>query len=194
MNLILPDFHELDAALGTVGAHMGAAESQGLLCGMVSASRDTDAARWIARVLEDTEPKGEPAKRVLEMLAATWQETNKGLEDSNLELELMLPDDSMDLSERAMALGQWCQGFLYGVGHAEQEILPDEVQEAVTSLAEIARIDSENAEEADEEAYAELTEFVRVSALLVHENLQPSKRSRPVDMRQPSTDSDRKLH
>lgn len=194
MNLNLPDFHELDAALTAVSAHMGAAESQGLLCGMVGARRDTDAAQWIARVLEDTEPKGEPARRVLELLAATWQETINGLEDSNLELNLLLPDDSVDLSGRAMALGHWCQGFLYGVGHAEHETLPDEVQEAVASLAEIARIDSDNAEEADEDAYAELTEFVRVAALLVREHLQPSKRSGPVDIRQPNDGSDHTLH
>ncbi|MEX0730513.1 MAG: UPF0149 family protein [Aquisalimonadaceae bacterium] len=194
MNVNLPDFHDLDTALAAVGAHMGAAESQGLLCGLVSARADADAAHWIAQVLEDAEPKGDPARTAVELLAATWQETLSGLEDSNLGLALLLPDDAVTLPERAVALGQWCQGFLYGVGQADQGKLPEQVREVVLSLADIARIDSENTEEADEDAYAELVEFVRVAALLVREHLLPAARGGPVDIRLPSQGPGSTLH
>lgn len=194
MNLNLPDFHDLDNALATVGAHMGASECQGLLCGLLSGKDRIDAAHWIAQVLEDTEPKGDPARTVLELLALTWQETIRGLEDSSLALELLLPEDGAEIAFRAQALGRWCQGFLYGVGQADQGELPGPVREAVTSLADIARIDSENAEDADEDAYAELVEFVRVAVLLIREHMRPSTRDTPVDIRLPSDTPPRKLH
>lgn len=194
MNLNLPHFHDLEHALAAVGAHMGAAESQGLLCGLVSGQADTDAPHWIAQVLEDTEPKGEPARTVLELLAVTWQETLRGLEDSDLGLDLLLPEDSEDMPERALALGRWCQGFLYGVGQAEQRQLPDPVEEAIGSLADIARVDSDNAGDAEEEDYAELVEFVRVAVLMVREHLRPARRKQPVDVRQPPDGGRGTLH
>ncbi len=184
----LPPFDELEAALRAVSSHVGAAEAQGLLCGMRSASDDTDTARWIARVLEDTEPRGDAARHVLELLTATWQETNRGLGDSNLELNLMLPGDEQPLSRRAAALGHWCQGALYGLGHdpeGQEHELPEDVREAVTSLAEIARVDPDANDEDDEAAYAELVEFVRVATLLIHEHMQPLRRTTPVDVRLP---------
>jgi len=195
MNSTLPDFHELEAALTAVGAHMGAAESQGLLCGMCNATSATDAPHWIARVLEDSEPKGEPARRCLALLAATWQETFRGLDDSNLELDLLLPGDDEPLAERAMALGTWCQGFLYGIGQADgAAALPTEVNEAITSLAEIARIDFDSASEADEPAFAELVEFVRVATLLVREHMQPLKRDDAVNIRLPPEEPGSSVH
>lgn len=183
-----PSFQEVEDALGAVSAHVGAAECQGLLCGMLSASSATEASRWIARVLEDTEPKGETARRCLEVLAGTWEHTRAGLHGHEMDLRLLLPADEAPLPERAAALGLWCQGFLYGLGHDPEGRagdLPGEAGEAVRSLAEIARIDAEAEGEADEAAYEELQEFVRVAAMLVHEQMQPSRRDKPVPVQLP---------
>lgn len=182
------DHQQLESALRGVAAQMGAAESQGLLCGMLGASAKTDAAHWIARVLEDAEPKGDPARLCLEQLALLWQQTREGLEDADLGLTLVLPDEDTELSARAGALAHWCQGFLYGLGHDEEgrvNALTGEASEALQSLSEIALIDTDAGGEADEAAYAELEEFVRVAALLVHEQLQPLRRLRPVPVQLP---------
>ena len=38
------------------------------------------------------------------------------LRGDEMEFELLLPDDDAPLEQRATALSQWCQGFLYGFG------------------------------------------------------------------------------
>ena len=183
------NYHAVQSALADVRAPMDAAEAQGMLCGMLTASLHVDAAQWIARVLDGTEPRGEPAHRVLEQLALTFQETRQGLEDSNLQFDLLLPGDDEPLSNRAEALGAWCSGFLFGVGSESapaEALVAGEGREALAGLAEIARVDSEAAEGSDEDAYAELVEFVRVAALMVREQVQPARRRAPVDTSSPA--------
>ncbi|MCH8504282.1 MAG: UPF0149 family protein [Ectothiorhodospiraceae bacterium] len=197
MAVDLPAFADLEQALTDVGAAIGASESHGVLCGALSASADAPAAAWIAQVLDGTEPTGEPARRCLEALALTYQATREGLEDSNMDFQLLLPADDAAPGVLAEALGAWCTGYLFGLGSSERKMddaaLPADVREALGSLAEIARVDSEAAEESDQDAYQELVEFVRVAVLLVREQLQPVKRREPVDVRLPGNDS-RTIH
>ncbi len=193
----LPSYTELEQVLADVGAAIGASESHGMLCGMLSAEAEVPAAGWIARVLDGTEPKGEPARRCLELLAGTYQAVRAGLEDSNMDFQLLLPADEADPRLLAEALGAWCNGFLFGFGSSERAAggtnLPAEVSEALSSMAEIARVDSDAAEDSDQDAYQELVEFVRVAVLLIREQLQPVKRRSPVDIRLPAGD-DKTLH
>ncbi len=192
----LPDFDALEQALRDVGAAMGAAEAQGMLCGMLSATGDVGPAAWIAQVLDGTEPKGEPARRCLELLAGTYQGTLAGLEDSNLDFRLMLPADETDVPLLAEALGTWAGGYLYGLGNVRSGSdadLPEDVLEALNTLSEIARVDSEAAAETDRAAYEEVVEFLRVAVLLVREQLRPVKREQPVDLKAPDSGG-RTLH
>lgn len=196
MTAELPGYAELEQALMDVGAAIGAAEAQGMLCGMLSSIGEITPAGWIAQVLDGTEPKGEPARRCLELLAATYQGTRTGLDDSNLDFRLMLPPDEAGLPDLAGALGAWANGYLYGLGNVRpgsDAELPGDVREALTSMAEIARVDSEAAAETDRDSFEELVEFVRVAVLLVREQLRPAKREEPVDLKVPDSKG-RTLH
>ncbi len=89
----------------------------------------------------------------------------------------MLPDDDEHLGERTAALAHWCSGFLYGLGVSgvtESTQLPGEAAEVLGDLAKIASVDYELDEpgEAEEQAYEEVVEYVRVGALLVFESLR----------------------
>ena len=95
-----------------------------------------------------------------------------------MEFDLLLPEDAQSIDERATALAQWCQGFLYGLGSgAVQDAgsLPGDVGEIVRDLTEISRVgvDIAQPEESNENAYAELVEFVRVSVQVLFEELEP---------------------
>ena len=86
--------------------------------------------------------------------------------------------DLESLAARTRALGEWCGGYLYGLalgGVRESGTLPDSVREVMRDFYELshAGFDSAPPDEGDEVAYAEITEFMRVSVLLVHEELQP---------------------
>jgi uncharacterized protein YgfB (UPF0149 family) len=69
-------------------------------------------------------------------------------------------------------------GFLYGLGTgqiSDLEALNGDVGEIVRDFTEISRASGEAAEadESNEQAYAELVEFIRVAAQVVFEELLP---------------------
>ncbi|PWG62970.1 UPF0149 family protein [Sediminicurvatus halobius] len=166
-------FHELDDALTAVGGETGAAEAHGLLCGMFCGPQEPEAARWIAHVLAGASAHGDAARGCLAALTEVYEQTRAALENEALEFQPLLPADDEPLETRARALGEWCEGFLFGLGVAgsEREHLPKEAAEVVNDLGQIARIDPDaGADEDSEQAYTELVEYLRVATLLVREN------------------------
>jgi hypothetical protein len=90
-----------------------------------------------------------------------------------------LPDDDEPLEERTIALGQWCMGFLAGLASGGQfNALSEEASEAIEDLQQIARAELTAAEggaednEDDEQALAEIIEYVRVVALMMREDFR----------------------
>ena len=84
-----------------------------------------------------------------------------------------MPDDEASIDERAIALVDWCRGFLGGLGVSGADVdngLGGEGGEVLSDLARIAatRFDAGDTAEDDEEAYAEVVEYVRVGVLLLH--------------------------
>ncbi len=167
--------------LESVGAHMDAAESHGTLCGMLSGPKGAERAEWMAEVLADTEPRGEAARACLEALSMLFDETASWLADDSFGFDPLLPEDEVPLPVRARALAGWCQGFLYGLARTGPDAdadLPPESREALSDMAEIARVAAApDEDEDDEESYAELVEYVRVAVMLYREHVQ---RSRPL--------------
>jgi uncharacterized protein YgfB (UPF0149 family) len=100
------------------------------------------------------------------------------LNDDAFGFDLLLPDDEAPLSLRTEALSQWCGGFLYGLalgGFREGTEMPETVSEVMKDFYEIshARFAYEATDDADEAAYMEIVEYVRMSVLLLHEELLP---------------------
>lgn len=155
----------------------------GLLCGA-----PPDAARRFLKTLDAPDgavlpevdaPQGSVVAADLERLAAL---TEASLADDGSEFQPMLSEQT-PLSERALALGQWCQGFLYGLVNTTRRDLLDrgELGEVLDDFAQISRAGrgSEDAEVA-ENAYAELVEFVRVGVMLCYETLRGERERWPV--------------
>ena len=176
-------YNRLSAALAEVGAETSAAEAQGMLCGMLSTPAEVDQARWIAEVLANTEPKGEPARTCLELLTELYDSTRRGFGDDDMSFTPLLPDDEAALAERAGALGAWCEGYIFGLGLgglSSRSELPREAGEVVNDFSEIARVDTESdMGDEGEAAYTELVEYVRTGALLVREGLVAPSRAAP---------------
>ena len=175
----MTDFETLQAALERVDAETGAAEGHGALCGMLTLNHAIDVSRWIDTLLEQGEAGdalvGEARRQLLEL----YEQTQRSLDDSNLDFALLLPDDDEPLALRVRALAEWCQGFLYGLamaGYRAGDELPEDTAEFVKDLNEIARASFEvSTGEEDETAYAEVSEYVRMGVLMVNEEMQPSK-------------------
>lgn len=171
-----PSPHQaLGALLQRAGFDQDASEYHGALCGAlcVRGSSEVDPMSLLERVSDEA-----PPAEVRGPLERLRDATARDLADSESGIRLLLPEDEQPLAQRARALGQWCEGFLFGLasqGGLNLRKASPEVREVVEDLTQFTRAefhDGDNAE-IEEEAYAELVEYVRVGLQLVFVELAP---------------------
>jgi len=167
-------YTEIQRLLSEQRALTDAAEAHGTLAGGLCAAVGYRFDDWLQEIL----PDGSVDALSSAFLRQLYLETAGALEGPEMQFELLLPEDAEPIDSRTAALGQWCQGFLYGLGTGaiqDASALPGEIGEIVRDMTEIthAGVDEEQAEETNESAYAELVEFVRVGVQLVFEELGP---------------------
>ena len=161
----------LAVLLAEVGESPSASECHGVLCGALCVHEAYDARRWLDEVLVDG-----AAGVDVEPFVPIVADTAASLRGDQMTFQPFLPDDAASIASRADSLGEWCEGFLFGLGTGalpEQSRLPAEVLEVLRDLAQISRATcgEEQSDEENENAYAELVEFVRVGVQLVHDEL-----------------------
>jgi uncharacterized protein YgfB (UPF0149 family) len=175
-----PRFDQLEASLNRAGAALNPAESHGLVCGMLCASGRLDEQLWLGQVLEDADLREESVRVCQHALLGLARTTLTQLNDPALEFSLLLPDEEDSLTSRTAALVDWSGSFLLGLGLGgigDQVELPADVAEIIQDIREISCADVEGGPQGEDEerALAELVEYVRISVLLVNEELQPMK-------------------
>ena len=169
---------ELDQLLHAADAECGAAESHGLLCGIICAAGDADEKLWLDQILGERNTLSASAQRSRELLARLYVESRLRLDEDGLDLVLLLPEDDTRLHLRSQALGQWCQGFLYGLalggirGTREPAANVSEIMHDFYEISN-AGFDAESTDGSEEAAYLEIVEYVRISVLVCHHELQP---------------------
>ena len=151
------------------------AEFHGLLCGMLCADPGLTADGWLKAISHEIRNLADDSG----LLRQLYRSTRTQLDSDSLDFHLLLPDDEQALGERTMALGDWCQGFLSGLGLGglnATENLPDEADEFIRDVSQIAQLglDASDEDESDETAYAEIVEYLRVGVLLLRQTLDPS--------------------
>jgi len=164
------DYRDLDGHLAASELGAGAAEAHGILCAMLCGGEPRAAESWIAELLGDTGPSTHECRHSLQDLAAR---TQAGIADPDLGFTPLLPADSSSLAERAVGLYDWSRGFLFGLGLAglDASRFSGPAREACDDFTAITHLDLQDLDdsEANEQALTELTEFVRVAAMLVYE-------------------------
>lgn len=188
-------FREIATVLEHAGSQVAAAEGHGCLVGALCTAPDYSVERWLDELIaiagdEDTSLGADEPLRLL------FADTHRALRGNEMEFEPLLPDDDEPLEQRASALAQWCQGFLYGFGvgnPVQPDKLTGQVDEVLRDLSHIARasVDVGAAGEEEEASYAELVEYLRVGVQLVHDELAPVRDAEPRhDERADSSDED----
>ena len=172
------DFDSVEQLLNGVGASWEAAEAHGAFCGRACLTGAAAIPLWVTELVGDRDGgdvlAGERAA-TLEQLAAN---TILSLEAGEMSFQLLIPTDEAPLSARTAALADWCHGFMQGLvaaGGADEGVQADAldseiVSEILEDFSEITKAGA--ADEADEEAeaaFAEVVEYVRVSAQLVYD-------------------------
>lgn len=173
----LPPVTEVEQACREAGLATPAPELHGGLCGWLAGGGDTSG-NWLANVMVDDTLPAPAEGSVLARLAAV---TSAQFEDRAFGLELLAPGEEASLAERSGALFDWCRGFVgaFGLAAGGEPRLSDEGSEALADLARLARATAQDdGDEEDEAALAEIEEFVRVAALLLHGDCAMAARHR----------------
>jgi len=156
------------------------AEAHGTLVGGLCATGAYRLEDWLAEIL----PQGAPAGSAAPLLRELYQQTRAALTGTQMQFELLLPEDEEPIERRTEALTLWCNGFVYGLGTSgapDPERLPGDAGEIIRDLAQIMRaaVDEREGLEANEAALAELVEFVRVGVQVVFEELGALRQAPP---------------
>jgi uncharacterized protein YgfB (UPF0149 family) len=152
-----------------------AAEAHGMATGLLCANLKTDSYYWLNELIADASSIEDEQKN---LLISLFEETRRLLTgDDDFEFDLLLPDDDTPLIERIASLKSWCQGFLFGVGSADNK--PNysrEAHEILKDVTEFTKLDTdeEDTSEEDEVALMELIEYLRTAVLLLRDELSPN--------------------
>ena len=177
----LPDYEQLRDTLVNAGAVVALTELHGGLCGALCAGGVPAAQRWLADCLDDMDLD---AAAVAEELAELVSASARMLVDGDLKFEPLLPGDDAPLDEQVQALALWCHGFLGGVGVAAAAAARTAAEgatlkEILGDFAEISRAGLSEDEAAGQGqpdfALAQIHEYVRVSVLIVYEELRAER-------------------
>ena len=179
-------FSTFQSVLASNGVIAHAAEIHGTLTGLICCGLSFESDDYIP-MINDCYNNGESfPKPVQDTIKTLYSEIWQNILDDSFGFQMMLPDDDESIAERSHALSVWTQGFSLGFG-LQHKVMPatsDDVKEVIADFAEIANLSDEvDDNEASEQAYFEIGEYVRISALLIFSELGDA----PIDSSKPET-------
>ena len=147
------------------------------MCGLLCGAEATPLQMWLDLLQEDepliVEELPDTAKKSLcDLLVAT----EAVLRDEKLDMQLLLPEDDLELLLQARGLGEWCNGFVTGLGlsgcyiNQESNQETTEVLQDLIDIGKITLCDSEGEEE--QQTFTEVVEYVQVAVLVLYRSLQ----------------------
>jgi yecA family protein len=171
-------YEEIQQKLASANASIEAAEVHGVLCGLAATGQDLPY-DWFDELFDQAEPGDVLADEAKSIVRELFNFASDQVASDNVSIQLLLPTDDVSLPLRARAMSEWSQGFLYGVGLSGElvTLLGEEARECLEDITELTRLDLNAIGEMDdqqeeEQALMELTEFLRVAILLVHEDIK----------------------
>lgn len=168
---------QLQQGLQGLSLPLGASEAHGLLCGLICGNSDQSRELWLLEVLpEGLDMTNLSHKALAGNMLELFQQSQAGLSSEELAFDLLLPDGDRPLAERAAALVDWCQGFVYGLGLGGIRLdqLSEEGKEGLSDLIQITQLAQPDLKEDDREGeqaeadLMQLCEFTRTIVLLIY--------------------------
>lgn len=165
--LSFDDFCDL---LVPYGALNSPSELHGLLCGKLCGGAKLTRDEWLQAAWELLDVVDTPDGQANDEVMVLYDVTLAQLESDKYDMQLMLPEQDVDLDQRTAALSQWCHGFLTGFGSAgidpDQKFSSDHA-DALRDMAAVVQavVTDDDSEEEQEEGFYELVEYVRVVAM-----------------------------
>jgi len=168
-------YDDVAQSLRELSSDVVAAESHGMLYGMLCNPDPFDGDAWLRHVLgySPTQRLSElpQTHALLTMVASTLRALR---DDEQFGFDLLLPPDDDALHTRTEALGAWCRGFLSGFGlHGAGVKLNAEGREFLRDLDRIGQVSVLDAQgEEAERAFFDVCEYARMGAMMLHEEFR----------------------
>jgi uncharacterized protein len=178
------DQFELDVALRRCASGWRASQAHGLLCSRLALLGPGALEDWLRQVLGDSDEMHGSRQHCEDQLRELHDLTYRQLAERGSGFELLLPGDTESAALRTEAMAQWCDGFLHGLvlradgDKLKKRLASAPLDDIIRDLLEVSRaaVDDSADDESNETAFAELTEYLRVVAQLVYEELAEFRR------------------
>ena len=180
-------YNDLNQLLNQQGVGLTPAEMHGLISGMLCGGNSDSS--WQPLIHDLTNEGLAFGHELAEALRKMHSAISDSLEDDGFLFQLYLPEgDDVSVFDRADALAGWVNHYLLGLGVTQPKLdkVTGEAGEAIDDLRNIAQLgyDEEDQEEL-EMSLEEIIEYVRVAALLCHDNFTRSQPTAP-EVRKPT--------
>lgn len=160
-------------------------EVQGILCGMLAGGMNLDDQNWL-EALADVINQGDALSTTAQQnVVLMFNQICQEFIEADFALRMCLPSDASSINVRGAALVNWVHGFLLGFGLHQDDLTKcsEEAKEALEDFAQISKLDEDMEEgEESEQAFFEVIEYVRISAMLCFNEMGKSL----IDSRQQS--------
>lgn len=176
----LIEYQLLNHLIVPLGALNSPSELHGMLCGKLAGGQEMTSDEWLVEAFsfldlivdDDGQLSGDEGEKAKIEIARLFPVVESQLEDDELGVQLLVPDDEESLSDRLRAIAQWSHGFLTGFGSAGMRAeakIPEDCAEAIRNIAAIVSIDDDvEADEDGERDYMALVEYVRMAVLALY--------------------------
>lgn len=166
-----PDYSMMQQLLQSKLPDFTPAALHGLITGLLSSGAPDIDEDDVATLLQ-VDLESVAAQLVARLIANTREQ----LQQTDFSFQLLLPLDDERLSQRVVALGNWCEGFT--AGFAAGFTLPEsslgaEGRESLADIGQFANLSEETIAEQDEDEadYMELVEYVRMAVITLFQQL-----------------------
>ena len=154
-----------------------AAELHGVICGSICTARLNPVEdSWIKLLMPYESLADHQLSHLGDSLKIIYNLTTHQLEGDGFEFVPVLPDEDASSEFRILELAAWCRGFIvaYQQYNKDNNSLSEDSLEAFGDLSQIAFVEpGDSEEEEDEQALAELEEFIRITVQMIFDDLNP---------------------
>jgi len=177
------DYQSITEVLSRLGPGNDAAESHGVLCGLLCTNGKDAVDLWLKHLIYQVNEGARLSHTELAVLLdPVISETRRQLISVECDFQPILQPDLASLAQQTIALAHWAQGFLVGVsfgGVKDLKDLPADSMEILMDFTKIARAASYQVDSSEDDAVAftEIAEYVRAGVLLVYQELQMQQKT-----------------
>lgn len=149
-----------------------AAEAHGIATALLCVDARADVNNWLEELFTDEAELLEQDKAAL---VALFERTRVLLnpDETEFAFDLFFPDNN-DLQEHVMALSDWCQGFLWGIGYSHSAAdWSGETNGILKDMVEFTKLeyDIDESNDEDEEAFMQIHQYLRAAVLIIRDEL-----------------------